>query len=163
MSQRTLYTLPDSYLHMRVWSRAIVHEQDIPKRYTCDGEDISPDLSWEAVEGGKYYAVIMDDPDAPVGTFTHWTIINLRDNSLPEGIEKRPETHFGIQGLNDFGRVGYNGPCPPRGHGKHRYYIRVYALKDRIDVKPKFKVGDLEVKLRTNVVDSGEIMGRYGR
>lgn len=139
------------------------HEDVIPKKYTCDGEDVSPPLEWDKVEKAVTYAIIVEDPDAPAGTFIHWVIYNIKQNSLPENVEKKEVTKYGIQGLNDFDRIGYNGPCPPRTHGFHRYYFNVYALD--IELKPKSKITADELKelMRGHIIDSGTIMGRYKR
>ena len=100
----------------------------IPQRHTCDGQDLSPGVSWSGAPGDTgSFALIMDDPDAPVGTWNHWLLWDLAAStqSLPEGL--RPG-QLGVSGTNDFGRPGYGGPCPPRGHGPHRYYFKLFAL-----------------------------------
>jgi Raf kinase inhibitor-like YbhB/YbcL family protein len=106
-------------------SSAFAARQPIPRRYSCAGEDLSPPLEWRAVPAGAVsLALIVDDPDAPVGTFTHWLAwgINPDDGGLGEGERARRE------GRNDFRTIGYRGPCPPRGHRPHRYFFRLYAL-----------------------------------
>ncbi|MGB9521895.1 MAG: YbhB/YbcL family Raf kinase inhibitor-like protein, partial [Anaerolineales bacterium] len=104
----------------------------IPKKYTCDGADISPQISWKNIPTeAKSLALIMDDPDAPVGTFTHWVLFNIPINihELTEGVK-----NIGVAGINDFRRIGYGGPCPPRG-SNHRYYFKLYALDSMLPLK----------------------------
>ncbi|WP_306305602.1 YbhB/YbcL family Raf kinase inhibitor-like protein [Metallosphaera hakonensis] len=116
-------------------SSTFKNEEIIPTQYTCEGRDVSPPLKWERISGAITYAIIMEDPDAPGGTFIHWVIYNLKTNELPEGIEKKERTQYGLQGVNDFGKTGYNGPCPPKGHGYHRYYYNVYALNTELSLR----------------------------
>jgi len=138
----------------------------IHSKFTCDGSDLSPALEWnEPPEGTKALALIVDDPDAPVGTFVHWVLYDLPEDtrSLPQGMPKDRELENGArQGQNDFGRIGYNGPCPPRG-GPHRYFFKLYAL----DAKTKLKAGaskaDLEHAMKGHVLAHAEIMGKYKR
>ena len=109
-----------------VTSPAYGEDQTIPRRFTCDGANLSPALAWHgAPEGTEGFALVMDDPDAPRGTFTHWVLFDLPAalDGLAEG-----DRATGIGGRNDFGTTGYGGPCPPRGHGPHRYQATLYAL-----------------------------------
>ncbi|AWR97038.1 YbhB/YbcL family Raf kinase inhibitor-like protein [Acidianus sulfidivorans JP7] len=138
-------------------------EEVIPKKYTCDGDDISPPLEWDKVENAKSYAIIVEDPDAPSGTFIHWVMYNIKENSLPENIEKKENTKYGIQGINDFERVGYNGPCPPRSHGFHRYYFNIYALDTELDKKSKMTADELKDLMEGHIISTGSIMGKYKR
>ncbi|BBG23945.1 YbhB/YbcL family Raf kinase inhibitor-like protein [Sulfuracidifex tepidarius] len=133
----------------------------IPSKYTCDGEDISPKLSWDKVENAKSYALIMEDPDAPSGIFIHWIAYNMKSNSLDEGVPRREKIGEMIQGENDFGNVGYGGPCPPRSHDAHRYFIRVYALDS--DVGRKMTLEELREFIGAHKIDEGYIMGKYKR
>lgn len=137
----------------------------IPAKYTCDGQDISPPLRWGAVpEGAKSIALIADDPDAPSGTFVHWVLYGLPADAteLPEHVpaEKRLSSGAG-QGVNDFGRIGYGGPCPPSG--THRYFFKVYAL----DAEPKLSPGERKARLLAamegHIIGQGQLMGRYSR
>jgi len=138
----------------------------IPKRYTCDGEDGSPALSWGgAPQATKAFALIADDPDAPVGTWTHWLAWNIpaSTNQLSEGVSKDAQLADGArQGVNDFGRIGYNGPCPPPGK-PHRYFFKLYALDSVLDLKPGASRKELEAAMRGHVLHQIELMGRYGR
>jgi len=140
----------------------------IPSKYACEGADISPPLklgglSDEAVTIG----IIVDDPDAPVGTFTHWVAWNIPPTSeIPEDIpkEKVVETPIKmVQGRNDFGRIGYNGPCPPRGHGVHHYHFKVYVIDTTLNLKPGATKKDLERAMKGHIIQFGELVGLYER
>nr|WP_287197853.1 YbhB/YbcL family Raf kinase inhibitor-like protein [Thermococcus sp.] len=140
----------------------------IPSKYACEGADISPPLklgglSDEAVTIG----IIVDDPDAPVGTFTHWVAWNIPPTSeIPEGVpkEKVVETPIKmVQGRNDFGRIGYNGPCPPRGHGVHHYHFKVYVIDTTLNLKPGATKKDLERAMKGHIIQFGELVGLYER
>jgi Raf kinase inhibitor-like YbhB/YbcL family protein len=112
--------------------------ESIPKKYTCDGSDLSPALTWaNAPAGTQSLALIADDPDAPVGTWTHWIAWNIPlQSALPESLAKIAALSDGTrQGKNDFRRIGYGGPCPPPGT-PHRYFFKLYALDSKLDLKP---------------------------
>lgn len=151
---------------MELSSQAFKPGDLIPVKYTCDGEDISIPLTWSKPRSQpKSFVVIMDDPDAPMGTFTHWVLYNIPPTitSLPEGIPKQKETPQGLQGINDFGEVGYGGPCPPRTHQPHRYFIRLYALDAVLDLKGGARVDDVKTAMNNHIIETAELMGRYGR
>jgi Raf kinase inhibitor-like YbhB/YbcL family protein len=135
----------------------------IPSAYTCEGEDKSPALSWsDEPPGTKSFAVIVDDPDAPSGTFTHWLLYDIPSSvhSLPE----ESSSNEGISGKNDFGRTGYNGPCPPEGHGPHRYYFKVFAVDvPSLGLRAGAKRADVDRALRNHVLAEAQHMGRYER
>jgi Raf kinase inhibitor-like YbhB/YbcL family protein len=157
-------TLPRVQLF--VASSAFEHQQRIPRRFTCDGEDVSPQLSWHGVpDDAQALALVMEDPDAPRGTFTHWVYYNLAGTlrELPEGVEKteRPTTG-GEQGVNDFGNIGYNGPCPPPGPA-HHYHLILYALDRPVDLPPGASKPDLDEAMRDHIIGLGELIGLYGR
>jgi Raf kinase inhibitor-like YbhB/YbcL family protein len=137
----------------------------IPRKYTCDGEDVSPALSWGSIpEGTKEIVLICDDPDAPGGTWVHWVLFGLAPDStsLTENFGKK-ETVLGVrQGKNDFGKVGYGGPCPPKGPA-HRYFFKLYALDKSLDLKPEVKKADVMKAIDGHILGHGEIVGRYGR
>ncbi len=137
----------------------------IPTKYTCEGKDISPQLHWEGIpDGTKSIAIICDDPDAPMGTWVHWVIYNIppESNSLKEDFPKVSKTESGIlQGINDFRRIGYGGPCPPPGK-PHRYFFKIYALDTTIDVKNLTKEKLLE-KMEDHILGYGELIGLYKR
>ena len=137
----------------------------IPKQYTCDAADVSPALTWaDAPEGTQSLALIADDPDAPVGTWTHWIIWNIPPGeALPEGQPKTDTLNDGSrQGRNDFKRIGYGGPCPPAGKA-HRYFFRLYALNAKLDLKAGASRADLEHAMKGRVLAQAELMGKYGR
>jgi Raf kinase inhibitor-like YbhB/YbcL family protein len=141
-------------------SSAFAARQPIPRRYSCAGEDRSPPLEWRAVPAGAVsLALIVDDPDSPVGTFTHWLArgINPDDGGLGEGERARRE------GRNDFRTIGYRGPCPPRGDEPHRYFFRLYALAREPAVSPGASRRELERALKDNVLAVAELVGTYER
>ncbi len=138
----------------------------IAKKFTCDGADVSPELSWSnAPAGTKSFALIADDPDAPVGTWTHWVIFDLPPTaqSLPENVNKVDELPGGgRQGRNDFRKIGYGGPCPPPGK-PHRYFFKLYAVDRVLDLKPGASKQEVEQALQGHILAQAELMGKYGR
>ncbi len=147
-------------------STAFAASQIIPKKFTCDASDVSPQLSWDgAPSGTKTFALIMDDPDAPVGTWVHWVLYSLPGNTkeLPEGVEKQEQLSSGaLQGRNDFRKIGYGGPCPPPGK-PHRYFFKLYALDAHLDLKAGASKTDLERAMKGHILAQAELVGRYGR
>jgi Raf kinase inhibitor-like YbhB/YbcL family protein len=144
----------------RLSSNAFAHGEEIPHRHACDGEDISPMLSWnDPPAGTRALALIVEDPDAPVGTFTHWLAWNIDPltGGLAEG-ESAPS-----EGRNDFGVGGWSGPCPPPGHGPHRYFFRLHALDTQLAVGFRAGRRKLERALADHVLETAELMGRYER
>jgi len=139
---------------------------DIPKKYACDGADVSPQLVWtEAPAGTKSFALLVDDPDAPVGNWNHWTLWNVPANArgLAERVGKEATLPDGSQqGKNDFRKTGYNGPCPPPGK-PHRYYFKLFALDTKLDLKPGAGKRELESAMKGHVLAQAEWLGRYGR
>ena len=138
----------------------------IPKKHTCEGPDLSPQLRWtNAPQGTKSFALIADDPDAPVGNWTHWVLYDLPAGtaSLPEDVPKSEELPNGArQGRNDFRRIGYGGPCPPPGK-PHRYFFRLYALNSKLNLKPGATKADVEKAMEGHVLAKAELMGKYRR
>ena len=136
----------------------------IPSKYTCDGEDVSPPLSWGIVpDGTKTLALIMDDPDAPGGIFTHWVIFNLPATvtNLPEGVPRLDRLDGGgIQGKNDFGRKGYGGPCPPK---RHTYRFILYALDTELTLKPGATRENVLKAMEGHILARAELDGKYGK
>lgn len=130
-----------------------------PKEYTCDGENISPHIKWTKVDC-KAYALLMDDPDAPMGIFTHWMIYNIEDNELPKGVPRNFSKAKQLR--NDFGKIGYDGPCPPKGHGIHHYHFKVFALSEKINVPISNRKEFLEA-ISKLTVDKGEKILLYKR
>lgn len=151
---------------MELWSPSFHEGDDIPVRFTCDGDDVSPSLEWTPPPGGtRAFAVVADDPDAPRGTWLHWTLYDLPggERSLPEHILSSPALPSGAkQGRNDFGRVGYGGPCPPPG-STHRYHFRLFALDAPLGLPPGAGRHDLEHAMRGHVLAQAELIGRYQR
>ncbi|AEG18781.1 YbhB/YbcL family Raf kinase inhibitor-like protein [Methanobacterium paludis] len=150
---------------IKVKSTVFGEGNPIPKRYTCDGLNVSPPLEMSGVqESAKSLAIICEDPDAPSGVWTHWVIFNIPPESktLPEGVEMDELLEDGSkQGLNDSGMVGYSGPCPPGG--THRYYFRVYALDSKLDLPPRISKQELLNAMEGHVLDKGQLMGLYSR
>lgn len=138
----------------------------IPKKYTCDGADLSPALKWaDPPEGTKSFALIVDDPDAPVGTWTHWIAWNIPASStgIPEGVAKFETLADGTrQGKNDFKRFGYGGPCPPPGK-PHHYFFKLYALGTKLGLDAAATRNDLERAMKSHVLAEAQLMGKYGR
>jgi Raf kinase inhibitor-like YbhB/YbcL family protein len=145
---------------VHIASSAFEEGDQIPRRHTCDGENISPALSFADIpEGTRSLALIVDDPDAPVGTFDHWLAwgIDPGAGGLDEG-EAAPR-----EGRNGFGVTGYSGPCPPPGHGPHRYFFRLQALDTDLALQPGAERGELERELAGHVLETAELVGRYQR
>ena len=138
----------------------------IPKQFTCDGADSSPALEWsDPPAGTQSLALIVDDPDAPVGTWVHWVLFDLPANlrTLARNVPKKEELADGSrQGRNDFGKIGYGGPCPPPG-APHRYFFKIYALDTKLNLKPGATKKDVERAKEGHVLAEGEWMGRYSR
>ncbi len=138
----------------------------IPQRYTCDGDDVSPPLSWtEPPPGTASQVLICDDPDAPAGTWVHWVLFNLSSaaRSLPEALPADEVVEgVGTHGTNSWRRIGYGGPCPPKG-STHRYNFRLYALDTILELKAGASQGDVEKAMAGHILAQGQLMGRYGR
>ena len=138
----------------------------IPRKYTYDGEDVSPPLHWSGVPAStKALVLVVDDPDAPGGTWVHWLVYDLPPEltSLPENIASAME-HAGSakQGMNDFRKIGYGGPCPPSG--MHRYYFKLYALDAKPSLNnPGTSKDEVLKQLAGHTIAQGELMGRYKR
>ncbi|MCH8164750.1 MAG: YbhB/YbcL family Raf kinase inhibitor-like protein [Planctomycetes bacterium] len=143
-----------------VTSSAFEHEGSIPSKYTCDGEDVSPPLTWSTgPQRTSSYALIMDDPDAPGQTWVHWVAWNIPGTSLPEAV--KPDATDIAQGMNSWPRTGYGGPCPPSG--THRYFFKVYALDTRLDLPAKTTKQALLDAMDGHILAQGELMGTYAR
>jgi len=137
----------------------------IPPKYTCDGADLSPPVSFSGAPAGtKSLALIADDPDAPMGTWVHWVVWNIPagTRSLEEGVPKKETVADGArQGTNDFRRIGYGGPCPPSG--THRYFFRLYALDAALNLPATATKQDLEKAMQEHILAQAELMGKYTR
>ena len=158
----------DKPMSIAVYSPAFSYGSRIPVKYTCDGLDVSIPVKWDPntlPKGTRSLVLVMFDPDAPRGVFIHWILYNIPLNitEIPENIPRKPLVKgVGLQGINDFGRIGYGGPCPPKG-SSHRYFIRLFALDTVLDLKPGASIKELEEALRGHILAYGETMGVYGR
>ena len=152
---------------MELTSSAFANNEEIPLAYTCEGEDRSPPLSWSGVpEAVKTLALVMDDPDAPNGTFTHWVLYNLppQPPNLEEGVSLSERLLEGLrEGFNSFGNQGYGGPCPPRGSGEHRYFFRLYAINQELVFTGRVTRDQLMGAIEGITLDQAELMGRFAR
>lgn len=150
---------------MKITSSAFQEGEFIPKKYTCDGSNVSPPLSWTEVPPKiMTFALISDDPDAPRGTWVHWVIFNIPSSvsEFPENILKTRTTSNGAkQGVNDSRSIGYDGPCPPSG--VHRYFFKFYALDGELALEPGCTKSDLEKAMEGHVLAQAQVMGRYKR
>lgn len=156
--------LENPMAELQLKSSAFSNGGPIPSKFTCDGSDFSPALSWnEPPADTKAFALIMDDPDAPAGTWVHWVLYDLPASvrELQEGVPKAKGLESGArQGSNDFRRIGYGGPCPPRG-AVHRYSFRLYALDRRTELPAGAAKGDLERAMKSHILAQSELIGRY--
>lgn len=148
---------------MTLTSPAFAQGATIPRQYTCDGKDISPALQWgEPPEKTQSFALIMDDPDAPMGTWVHWVLYNLpaTARSLPEGVPPAADLADGSHhGRNSWKRLGYGGPCPPSG--THRYFFKLYALDAKLNLASGATKEELLKAMEGHILAQAELMGRY--
>ncbi len=139
------------------------HKSAIPVKYSCKGENISPELTWtDPPEGTMSFGLIMDDPDAPAGTWVHWVMYNIdgKLRGLPESVPVKKEiANLGVSGTNSWSKYGYGGPCPPVG--THRYFFRLYALDTILDLKPGATKPDLIKAMQGHILEVAELMGTY--
>jgi Raf kinase inhibitor-like YbhB/YbcL family protein len=154
-------------MNIQITSNAFQEGETIPNKYTCDGNDRSPALSWSNIpEETQTLALICEDPDAPSGTFVHWIVYNISPTvaGLAEGVptvELLPDGT--IQGLNDFKRIGYGGPCPPPGDNPHRYFFRLYALDTEIQLQAGAGRQEFARAIEGHILTAGHLMGTYQR
>ncbi|GAB4532305.1 MAG: YbhB/YbcL family Raf kinase inhibitor-like protein [Anaerolineae bacterium] len=155
----------DQAMAFELTSSAFAAGESIPVKYTCDGDDISPPLAWgDPPQGTQSFALINDDPDAPVGTWDHWILYNLpaEARSLPEGVPPDAELADGSRhGQNSWRRLGYGGPCPPSG--THRYFFKLYALDTTLDLAPGANKKRLLQAMEGHILGQAELMGVYRR
>lgn len=153
-------------MDLQVSSSAFQYGGTIPVKYTCDGPDVSSPLQWTTPpKGTQSLALICDDPDAPAGTWVHWVLYDLspETTSLAEGVPKDKTVLGGArQGMNDFRRIGYGGPCPPPG-APHRYFFKLYALDTRLNLEPGLTKQQLLNAMKGHILAQGELMGKYKR
>lgn len=151
---------------LSVASPAFKDSQRIPAKYTADGDDMSPPLQWaEIPEGVAEYALIVDDPDAPGGVFTHWVIYGIPGSydHLDDGVPQVEELDNGaMQGLNHLGKIGYNGPAPPKGK-PHRYVFTLYAIDAKLDLPAGITKEELKKAIQGHIISEGKLTGLYGR
>jgi Raf kinase inhibitor-like YbhB/YbcL family protein len=144
---------------MNLTSPAFENGAEIPTKHTCEGDDVSPALEWSDLpDGTRTLALLCDDPDAPGGTFTHWLAWGIDPGANTLGEAEKPPA----EGRNDFGRTGYGGPCPPHGHGPHRYFFRLYALAE----EPALQSGAEKPEVENAVASAlavAELMGTFER
>ncbi len=152
-------------MNLDIKSTAFGEGDLIPKQYTCDGADVSPQLSWsQPPEGTGSMVLICDDPDAPMRTWVHWVLYGLSPDTLEisEGIPDDREVLGGAkQGVNDFRKYGYGGPCPPGG--THRYFFKLYAVDTEVDLDPGATKDEVLDAIKGHVLAEGQLMGRYSR
>ena len=143
---------------MRITSPEFGNREMIPKKFTCQGEDISPELRIEGIpDGTKSLALIVDDPDAPMGMWVHWVVFDIPvTGTIAEGSVPRK------QGINDFKKIGYGGPCPPPGR-PHRYFFKIYALRSPLDLKPGATKEELLDAMEGHVIEAAQLMGKFKR
>jgi len=150
---------------MQITSPAFTDSSMVPSKYTCDGQDISPPLEWKDVPAGtKSFALICDDPDAPIGTWVHWVAYNISPNitKLDENVKPEKESKNVMrQGNNDWSKIGYGGPCPPGG--THRYYFKLYALDNMLDLKSGPTKAQLLQAMKGHILAESQLIGKYTR
>jgi Raf kinase inhibitor-like YbhB/YbcL family protein len=147
-------------------SSSFRQNQPMPAKHTGEGPDASPALKWEgAPPATRSFALICDDPDAPGGSWVHWVIYGIPAGAteLPEAVAKTDTVAGMKQGVNDFGKVGYGGPMPPRGHGVHHYHFRLYALDGELNLAPRVTRRQLEAAMKGHIVAQTELVGTYQR
>ncbi len=145
---------------MKISSPAFEANQTIPSKYTCDGENINPPLQiYDVPAGAKSLVLISDDPDAPMGTWVHWTVWNILPETKEIGENSAPVG--AVEGMTSFGNNGYGGPCPPSG--THRYFFKLYALDTILDLPQFAKAADVEKAMVGHILDKAELIGLYKR
>ena len=153
-------------MEITLTSSAFAEGQAIPTKHTCDGENVSPGLSWSGIpEGTKSLALIADDPDAPAGTWVHWVLYDVpaATTQLPENVPAANDVlNGGKQGRNDFKKIGYGGPCPPKGN-PHRYYFKLYALDQKLNLTAGATKANVEKAMKGHILAEGKLMGTYKR
>jgi Raf kinase inhibitor-like YbhB/YbcL family protein len=152
---------------MKLTGDAFENGATIPTRFTCEGEDLSPPLTWSGVpQAAETLVLICDDPDAPNGVWSHWVVYNLPPvpEKLEEGVSLDERLSEGLrEGQNDFGRQGYGGPCPPQGDSAHRYYFRLFALDHALDFKGRVTREQILDAIEGQTLDQAVLMGRFQR
>jgi len=161
-----LFFLSINCFAFRIYTDAFKEKDFIPKEYTCDSIDYSPAIFWEdPPQNTESFAIVCEDPDAPVGLWVHWIALNIPKDyrKLEKNLPKVFKLEDGIiQGVNDFGKIGYNGPCPPKG-SPHRYYFKIYALDDYIKIEDNYYIDYKKFKslIKDHIIESAEFFGYY--
>ena len=151
---------------MKLTSSAFAQGGEIPQQFTCEGQDISPDLSWtDAPKETKSFALIAHDPDAPrPNGFVHWVVYNI-PGSVTQIVQNASKSaslpELGLQGRNDSGKAAYMGPCPPSG--SHRYFFRLYALRTNLDLEPSATYNEVMAAMADKIIEQSELMGTYAK
>jgi len=144
---------------VRITSSSFNHQGLIPSKYTCDGENVNPPLKIENIpQEGKSIVLIVDDPDAPMGTWVHWVVWNIPVKKI---VQIEEDSIPGVQGLNDFMRHDYGGPCPPSG--SHRYFFKVYVLDIELNMDKNSRKKDIEKAMEGHILAKGTLIGIYSR
>lgn len=157
-------SVEESPMSIELSSPAFADGDAIPAKYSCDGEDVSPPLQWRNVpQGAQSLALIMDDPDAPRGTWVHWVLYDIppETGELPENVAPDDFLPGGSQGNSSWNRIGYGGPCPPGG--SHRYFFKLYALDALLNLDPGATKEQLLAAMEGHILAQGELMGTYAR
>ena len=154
-------------MSMKLVSTAFKEGEGVPKRYTCEGDDISPPLAWSgAPANARSFVLLCDDPDAPRSTWTHWAVYDLPPTtaSLKEAYPTDADVGGVKQGVTDFGRTGYGGPCPPQGHGTHHYHFRVIAVDvDTLGLAAGADFAEVAKRAKAHALAAAELIGTYAR
>ena len=146
---------------VRLRSSGFSHGAVIPRHFTCDGDDLSPPLAWSGVPAGtRSFAIVCRDPDAPSGTWYHWAIFDISTATHELGEGRDPHNAPHREAINDFGKRGWGGPCPPRGHGAHHYHFKIYALDiERLDLPTNARCRDVEKAAAGHALAEAELIG----
>lgn len=145
---------------MKILSSAFKNNTNIPSKYACDGDDVNPPLEFiDIPEKAKSLVLIIDDPDAPTKTWVHWVVYNISPNAT--GVDENSVPKNGIEGMTDFGKPGYGGPCPPSG--THRYFFKLYALDIVLDLPEGATKQMVEQKMQGHIIDQSELIGLYSK
>lgn len=158
--EKTTITTREKLGNMKLTSSAFSHNQSIPSKYTCDGDNVNPPFSiLDVPQNAKSLVLIMDDPDAPAGTWTHWTLWNIYPKT--KEIAENSVPTEAIRGKTSFGSTGYGGPCPPSD--THRYFFKLYALYTTLSLSPSTTKPDLEKAMNGHILEETELIGLYSR
>lgn len=154
--------LPSVAATLKLTSSAFADGATIPRRYTCDGADSSPPLVWtKPPKAARELALLVEDPDAPNGTFVHWTVYGIAPRTVVIDVNQPPAD--AEEGENSFGKRGYSGPCPPKGDEPHRYVFTIYALRSTLKLAPGAKPADVRKAIAERAIARGQLVGRFKR